>query len=114
MKNFTTDELNRLNPYLAYKLLSGSVIPRPIAWMTTQSPDGIVNAAPFSFFNVVSSQPPLVSISMLGQKDSVNNLLATKEAVIHFVSPVNVAAMNMTAASLPRQMSETDTFVLPT
>jgi flavin reductase (DIM6/NTAB) family NADH-FMN oxidoreductase RutF len=90
------------------------VIPRPIAWVTTQSPDGIVNAAPFSFFNVVSSQPPLVSISMLGQKDSVNNLLATKEAVIHFVSPDNVEAMNMTAASLPRQMSETDTFGIPT
>lgn len=114
MKNFTTDELNRHNPYLAYKLLSGSVIPRPIAWVTTQSFDSVVNAAPFSFFNVVSSQPPLVSISMLGQKDSVNNLLATKEAVIHFISPDNVEAMNQTAASLPSQMSEVRTFDIPT
>lgn len=114
MKNFTTDELNRHNPYLAYKLLSGSVIPRPIAWVATQSVDGVVNAAPFSFFNVVSSQPPLVSISMLGQKDSVNNLLATKEAVIHFISPDNVETMNQTAASLPSQMSEVRTFDIPT
>lgn len=114
MKSFTTDTLNRINPYLAYKLLSGSVIPRPIAWVTTQAADGTVNAAPFSFFNVVSSQPPLVSISMLGQKDSVANLLATGEAVIHFVNPDNVEAMNMTAASLPSQMSETETFGIDT
>jgi flavin reductase (DIM6/NTAB) family NADH-FMN oxidoreductase RutF len=114
MKSFTTEELNRTNPYLAYKLLSGSVIPRPIAWLTTQAADGTVNAAPFSFFNVVSSQPPLVSISMLGEKDSVANLLETGEAVIHFVTPDNVETMNLTAASLPSQRSETETFGIAT
>ncbi|GFH40721.1 flavin reductase family protein [Lactococcus insecticola] len=114
MKSFTTAELNRVNPYLAYKLLSGSVIPRPIAWVTTQSADGTVNAAPFSFFNVVSSNPPLVSISMMGQKDSVANILDNGEAVIHFVNPDNVEQMNMTAASLPSQMSETQTFDIAT
>lgn len=45
-----------------YKLLIGSVIPRPIAFVTTMTRDGVLNAAPFSFFNIVSSQPPLFSI----------------------------------------------------
>ncbi|MDR1605834.1 MAG: flavin reductase family protein [Streptococcaceae bacterium] len=114
MKSFTTEALNRANPYLAYKLLSGTVIPRPIAWVTTQAANGTVNAAPFSFFNVVSSQPPLVSISMLGQKDSVDNLLETGEAVIHFVNPDNVELMNQTAASLPKTVSEIDRFGIAT
>jgi flavin reductase (DIM6/NTAB) family NADH-FMN oxidoreductase RutF len=108
--SFTTAELNKINPYLAYKLLSGTVIPRPIAWVTTQNADGLVNAAPFSFFNVVTSFPPLVSISMMGEKDSTANLLDNGEAVIHFVNPENVEAMNMTAASLPASMSEPETF----
>ncbi|MDR2833024.1 MAG: flavin reductase, partial [Streptococcaceae bacterium] len=79
MPQYKTQELP---PPLVYKLLSGSVIPRPIAWVTTQNAQGVVNAAPFSFFNVVSAYPPIVSISMLNEKDTLNNLLANKEAVI--------------------------------
>lgn len=93
-----------------YKLLVGSVIPRPIALVTTQSEDGLVNLAPFSFFNVVSSNPPVLSLSvqrMNGEmKDTARHLLATKEAVLHIVDQENVVEANKTAATLPAEMSE--------
>ncbi|MDT2808597.1 flavin reductase family protein [Vagococcus lutrae] len=93
-----------------YKLLVGSVIPRPIALVTTQSEEGLVNLAPFSFFNVVSSNPPVLSLSvqrMNGEmKDTARHLLATKEAVLHIVDEENVAEANKTAATLPAEMSE--------
>ncbi|WP_252899125.1 flavin reductase family protein [Lactococcus fujiensis] len=83
MKSFNVEELDERQ---IYKLMSGSIIPRPIAWVTTQNRSGLVNVAPFSFFNVVSSQPPLVSIAFTAKKDTFNNIMATKEAVIHLIS----------------------------
>lgn len=52
-----------------YKFLIGSIIPRPIAFVTTQSQEGVVNGAPFSFFNIVSSNPPMISVSIRRQVD---------------------------------------------
>lgn len=94
-----------------YKFLTGSVIPRPIAWITTQHPENeVINAAPFSYFTVISKQPPLISLSINrknGQpKDTARNLLATKEAVVHIVDEQLVKQMNATAASLPAEESE--------
>lgn len=93
-----------------YKILTGSIIPRPIAFVTTQSNEGIVNAAPFSFFSIVSSEPPMLSIS-IGRKngelkDTARNILAKKEFVIHIVDEMNVQQVNETAASLPYNQSE--------
>ncbi len=107
MKVYDTGELQ---PQQIYKLLSGSIIPRPIAWLTTQNSTGLVNIAPFSFFNVVSSQPPLISVSFTGNKDSLNNLLTTQEAVVHLVNAENVDQMNQTAAQLTADKSEAKTF----
>ncbi|MGY3779563.1 flavin reductase family protein [Isobaculum melis] len=95
-----------------YKFLIGSIIPRPIAFVTTQSKNGVVNGAPFSYFNIVTSNPPMISLAIqrkAGQlKDTANNLLATKEAVIHIVDQQNVALINETAANLPSDQSEVE------
>lgn len=93
-----------------YKLLIGSIIPRPIAFVTSLSKDGVLNGAPFSYFNIVSSDPPLISISIGrrdGQrKDTARNILESKEFVVHIVDEDNVALINQTAASLAPDQSE--------
>ena len=107
MKVFKPEDMSSTD---AYKLISGLVIPRPIAWLTTQNSTGLVNAAPFSFFNVVSKDPVIVSIAMTEMKDSVRNLLETKEGVIHLVNMDNVEAMNQTSAPLTATESEIEKF----
>ncbi|PKH12020.1 flavin reductase family protein [Planomicrobium sp. MB-3u-38] len=95
-----------------YKLLVGTIIPRPIAFVTSKSEDGIVNAAPFSYFNIVSSNPPMLSVSVQrkgdDKKDTARNVLAGKEFVVHIVDEENVFEVNETAASLPPNESEID------
>ncbi|MFF2755602.1 flavin reductase family protein [Psychrobacillus sp. NPDC058041] len=93
-----------------YKLLIGSIIPRPIAFVTTQSEDGIVNGAPFSYFNIVSSNPPMVSLAVQRPnnhlKDTARNIYNNRQFVVHIVDDENVAKINETAASLPASESE--------
>ena len=73
-----------------HKLMIGGIIPRPVAFVTTQSDTGIVNGAPFSFFNVVSSRPPMISLSIQREKgirkDTAQNIVSTKEFVVHVTS----------------------------
>ncbi|MFS0674660.1 flavin reductase family protein [Ornithinibacillus sp. 179-J 7C1 HS] len=93
-----------------YKLLVGSIIPRPIAFVTTQAADGTLNGAPFSYFNIVSSNPPLVSLAIQRRngimKDTARNISETREFVIHIVDEQNVNSVNRTAATLPANESE--------
>lgn len=93
-----------------YKLLIGTIIPRPIAFVTTLNEDGSINGAPFSYFNVISSNPPLVSLSIQRRKgemkDTTRNILREKEFVIHGVDKDNFTEINKTAASLPPEESE--------
>lgn len=93
-----------------YKFLIGSIVPRPIAFVTTQSKDGVLNGAPFSYFNIVSSNPPMISLSIQRsggrQKDTSRNILEMKEFVVHIVDEQNVEKINETAASLPPNKSE--------
>jgi flavin reductase (DIM6/NTAB) family NADH-FMN oxidoreductase RutF len=93
-----------------YKLLIGSIIPRPIAFVTTVSKAGVLNGAPFSYFNIVSANPPMVSVAIQRsgnkQKDTARNILETKEFVIHIVDEDHVYKINETAASLPPDQSE--------
>lgn len=102
-------ENNMLQPMLKYKLLSSSIIPRPVAWITSyNSEDGIINIAPFSFFNGAGMGVLTVAIMRNGyeMKDTARNILDTKEAVIHIVSKEIEEEMNQTAASLPKHISE--------
>lgn|SRR5690606_1680265 len=93
-----------------YKFLIGSIIPRPIAFVTTRSEEGVLNGAPFSYFNIVSSNPPMLSLSVQRsggkQKDTARNILKNKEFVVHIVDEQNVEMVNKTAASLPPNQSE--------
>ncbi|WP_059172846.1 flavin reductase family protein [Bacillus sp. FJAT-27445] len=93
-----------------YKFLIGSIIPRPIAFVTTLSKDGVLNGAPFSYFNIVSSNPPMISLSIQRQggrqKDTARNIIESKEFVVHIVDEQNVEKINQTAASLPSDQSE--------
>ncbi|MDQ0225905.1 flavin reductase family protein [Metabacillus niabensis] len=93
-----------------YKLLIGSIIPRPIAFVTSMSKEGILNGAPFSYFSIVSANPPMISLSIQrkegNQKDTARNILATKEFVVHIVDDTNVEKVNKTAAILPPEQSE--------
>lgn len=95
-----------------YKFLIGSIIPRPIAFVTSASEEGVVNAAPFSFFNIVSSNPPMISISIQRKqgkmKDTARNILANRQFVVHIVDTDNVEKVNETAASLPPEESEVE------
>ncbi|MFC1499933.1 flavin reductase family protein [Candidatus Zixiibacteriota bacterium] len=101
-----------LNPREAHRLLISLIIPRPIAWVTSISPDGIVNAAPYSFFSGVRSLPPVVSVSagygINGEKDTPRNISATGEFVINLVSSEQAEEMNRTATEYPYGVSETD------
>lgn len=95
-----------------YKILKGTVIPRPIAFVTTMSGEMIVNGAPFSYFNIVTPNPPMISLSIQrvnGElKDTARNIYETNEFVVHIVDRDNVAKINETAASLPFNQSELD------
>jgi flavin reductase (DIM6/NTAB) family NADH-FMN oxidoreductase RutF len=90
----------------AFDLLSGLVVPRPIALVTTISPDGQVNAAPFSFFNVLGDAPPIVALAPGDRadgtpKDTALNIRLTREFVVNLVDEGLAHAMNRCAASLP-------------
>jgi len=93
-----------------YKMLVGSIIPRPIALVTTLSKDGVLNAAPFSYFSIVAFQPPLVSVSVQrnkgAMKDTARNAMDTGAFVVHIVDESNVHAANQASASLPPDQSE--------
>ncbi|GGO06151.1 flavin reductase family protein [Saccharibacillus kuerlensis] len=104
----------KLDSKLVYKLMTGTIVPRPIAWVTSQSREqGAVNAAPFSYFGMISSDPPLVGISVVRQangemKDTARNVTETGELVVQICDESLVEEMNKTAAPLPHGESEID------
>ncbi|WP_043307408.1 flavin reductase family protein [Pseudomonas sp. ML96] len=104
--DFTT-----LAPLEAYRWLASSVTPRPIAWVSTRSRDGIDNLAPFSFFQVISDEPPtlMVNVGTRGDgslKDTLRNAGDTGELVIQLVGMAQAEAMNASAANLAYGQSE--------
>lgn len=104
-------DLAGLNPRQRYKLLSGVVVPRPIALVVTRGQDGVDNAAPFSFFNVFSEDPALVVLGLQvnadgARKDTARNIAATGEFVINLVDEPLAEAMNICAVDFPPEVSE--------
>lgn len=103
--------LEDLDPQIGYKLLAATVTPRPIAWVTTLSTDGIVNAAPYSFFNVVGKEPPVVVLGLMRPddrtlKDTARNILETNEFVINLVNEKQANIMNLSSMNAPMDVSE--------
>ena len=104
-------DLDPARPDLSYKLLASTVAPRPIAWITTKGKDGVVNAAPYSFFNAMGHTPPTVAIGILadpekGWKDTARNILDTGEFVVNLVPEDLAAEMNQTCIDAPAGVSE--------
>jgi flavin reductase (DIM6/NTAB) family NADH-FMN oxidoreductase RutF len=96
----------QLPPAQRYKLLCGLVVPRPIALVTSISPDGVVNAAPFSFFNVFSENPALLVLGLQhnedgSAKDTTRNIHLSGEFVVNLVDEGMADAMNLTATDFP-------------
>jgi flavin reductase (DIM6/NTAB) family NADH-FMN oxidoreductase RutF len=95
-----------------YKLLVGSIVPRPIAFVSTLSPEGIPNLAPFSFFTGVSASPPVICFCPMRRrgpvphKDTLYNISITREFVVNIVSEEFAAQMNMTSAEFPPEVDE--------
>lgn len=101
-----------------YKLLCGLVVPRPIALITTISAEGVVNAAPFSFFNVFSEAPPLVVVGLqvrpdLSLKDTTRNVRANGVFVVNMVDEALAKTMTECAMSFPSDISEPEALQLP-
>ena len=93
-----------------YRLMVGTIVPRPIAWVSSISKDGHANLAPFSFFTCVGQDPPLVSISVGKSpdslKDTTNNILETKGYVIHVVANGFEEQMNITSDNFAFDIDE--------
>jgi flavin reductase (DIM6/NTAB) family NADH-FMN oxidoreductase RutF len=100
-----------LSPRDRYKLLIGSVVPRPIALVTTVDLEGRVNAAPFSFFNAVCDDPPAVAVGVNRSaphrpKDTAENVLATRAFVVNLVDEALAPRMNVCEVEFPHGVSE--------
>ncbi|MBC9229830.1 flavin reductase family protein [Acinetobacter beijerinckii] len=96
-----------------YRLLVGGITPRPIAWISTLSAEGVANLAPYSFFNVASCNPPILWYSQVNprsgdDKDTLRNLMDTKQCVVHIVNSQLLEKMNLSCALLPADQSEFD------
>ncbi|MFV3126012.1 flavin reductase family protein [Niveispirillum sp. KHB5.9] len=104
-------DMRDLPPAARYKIMTSSITPRPIAWVTSISADGVRNAAPFSFFNMVGDDPPLLALGLMHRpdgrlKDTTANILATGEFTVNLVSEDDAARMNRCSADAPPDVDE--------
>jgi len=104
-------DFSELSAYQRYKLMASLIVPRPIALITTLGEDGTVNAAPFSMFNMVGEDPPVVMFSVNKmapgpEKDTTANVLRTGEFVVHLTDEAMTARMHACADILPPHESE--------
>jgi len=97
-----------------YKIINSTITPRPIAWVTTISENGAVNAAPYSFFNAVGDEPPLLVLGLLkdpvsgGLKDTATNIMRSSEFVVNLVCEDDAEKMNQCSVNAPRGVSEVE------
>jgi flavin reductase (DIM6/NTAB) family NADH-FMN oxidoreductase RutF len=107
---FTTLDATTMDTATAYRLLVGAVVPRPVAWITTRSKDGVVNAAPFSSYNYVAHSPPMVAVNIGtkdGQlKDTARNIVETGEFVVNVATFDAMDLMHGCSADYPAETSE--------
>jgi flavin reductase (DIM6/NTAB) family NADH-FMN oxidoreductase RutF len=109
---FTTLDATTMDTATAYRLLVGAVVPRPVAWITTRSKDGVVNAAPFSSYNYVAHSPPMVAVNIGtkdGQlKDTARNIVETGEFVVNVATFDAMDLMHGCSADYPSETSEVE------
>ena len=99
-----------LEPTAVYKLLISSVVPRPIAWVSSVDPAGVANLAPFSYFMAITDSPPTIAFSCspraAGKKDTLRNVEATGEFVVNIVDDDRAQQMNLTSGEYPPEIDE--------
>jgi flavin reductase (DIM6/NTAB) family NADH-FMN oxidoreductase RutF len=107
-----------LDPESAYRLITGVVVPRPIAWVTSLSATGVVNLAPFSAFTFVSPKPPMLAISVGRKggiyKDTAQNILNNEEYVVHIADSSLMKAVHESSTEHPPDVSEVEELRLST
>lgn len=104
-------DFETMSPSARFAFLTGTVVPRPIALITTLTADGICNAAPFTFFSIAGTEPPVVTVTVFPMpdgrmKDTASNILRSKEFVVNLVSENLAEAMNVTCIDAPADVSE--------
>ncbi|HNV10963.1 MAG TPA: flavin reductase family protein [Propionibacteriaceae bacterium] len=104
-RDFATADLV---PPVPYQLLTSTIVPRPIAWVSTRSASGVDNLAPHSFFTVASVNPPVVAFTSVGAKDTLRNVQETGEFVVCLASEALTEQVNETSRPLPPEASEFD------
>lgn len=102
----TADRREHLNHGLTHDPFKAIVAPRPIGWITTISPEGVLNLAPYSFFNAVSDTPPMVMFASAGRKDSLRNIEANGEFTCSIASEALVDQMNLSSATVASDVDE--------
>src|ERR1022692_2190795 len=108
-------DFSALSPRDAYRWMVGTILPRPIAWVSTVAPDGRTNLAPFSFFQGVTANPPTLLFIPANKregakKDTVHTIELVPEFVVNLVPPALAEPMNRTASLLPYGESEFEAF----
>lgn len=103
---------------MAYKLVSGLVVPRPVAWISSQNEAGLVNVAPFSSFNYVAHSPAMLAVNIALQddgtlKDTARNIRETGEFVVNITPTSALDAMNQSSAEYPADVSEAQVLDIP-
>lgn len=111
MLNAMNFDPNHIETIQTYKLMVGSITPRPIAWISTLSSTSVLNLAPYSFFTVASCNPPVLAVTQVNPrdraaKDTLTNLQATKECVVNIVSEELAEAMNASCGDYAPDVSE--------
>jgi len=101
-------EIDPAGSSAVYPLLGALVTPRPIAWVSTVSDEGVDNLAPHSFYQVVSTRPPVVMIASIGEKDTVRNIRAVGEFVVCGSPASMIDEINLTSVEFPHGVSEFD------
>jgi flavin reductase (DIM6/NTAB) family NADH-FMN oxidoreductase RutF len=95
------DDAEPLSTGDAYHLMNAAIAPRPVAWVSTLSNDGVPNLAPHSYTTIFATDPPVVGFVSVGRKDSLNNAEATREFVLNIAGQSLLERLNLTAANFP-------------
>ncbi len=112
-------DLSLISPSEVYFNIIQTLVPRPVAWVLSENAGGSHNLAPFSYFNAISSDPPMLMISVGKKpdgspKDTHVNIEARREFVVHIAHREMLEAMNQSSATLPAEVSELDASGLDT
>lgn len=104
-------DMRALDKARRYKIIGACITPRPIAWITSQSVEGVLNLSPFSFFNALGNDPPIFAVGMVAHpesrlKDTASNIHETGEFVVHLVDEAHAEIMNLTSTDAPPEIEE--------